>query len=51
MIRALSYAALFSVAIVAQAFAQTTVSPYSVTSGGVVTLGNGTTALTATTGA
>src|SRR5262249_41889785 len=51
MMRAISYAGVLSVAVYLQAVAQTTVTPYSVTSGGVVALGKGTTALTATTGA
>src|SRR6516162_1721344 len=52
MIRAVSYAALFSAAVAAQGFAQNTVTPYSATNGGVVNLGNnGTPALTATIGA
>src|SRR6516162_2249132 len=51
MMRLVSYATLFSVAIVAHAFAQTTVSPSGVTSGGVVNLGNNVTVLSTVTGA
>ena len=51
MMRLVSYATLFWVAIVPQAFAQTTVTPSSVTSRGVVNLGNNATALSTATGA
>jgi hypothetical protein len=50
MMRLVSYATLFWVAIVPQAFAQTTVTPSSVTSRGVVNLGNNATALGAAAG-